>query len=276
MPHLSEREIAAALDPGGGGRAGTAARGHASACAECSAVLEEARRDEQRMPTWLSALDYPVPSVDIRELMNRAAARGEMPVRSRRHMHNRFQVKRIGRAPWLGVAATVIAVTVAAAAIVPASPVRLLVQHVMTSVRHNRKDSVNTRTQHDPSRAEFRGVAIKPSGPVNIVFNSAQERGAVHIFFGEGSEFSVEGDGDGPTYAVGQNSLSVNNSTTDSVSYRVLIPAADETTTVRVAVGGKLRYVHTGRSTVTGVLPSSPENVVLPLGIDAGGARPNE
>lgn len=276
MSHLTEREIAAALDPGGGGRAGTAARGHASTCAECSALLEEARRDEQRLSAWLTALDHPIPSVDIRDLMNRAAPRGKIRLHSSEREHNRVHVKRIGRASWLGVAATVVAVAVAAAAIVPASPVRQLVQRVITSVRHRQQDPAITPTRHDRSYAQLRGVAIIPSGPVNIVFHSAQQRGAVHIIFGEGSEFSLEADGDGPTYAVGQNAMSVNNRATDSVSYRIHIPAADETTTVRVTIAGKLRYVHTGRDTATGALSSPPEDVVLPFGINTRGYRPNK
>jgi hypothetical protein len=210
MPHLTDEALAAALDPAGGGEAGSAARAHAARCATCATLLADARADDARIAAWLTALDHPVPAVDARAVLGR---------RRRAPAH---------RAAWWGVAAALVGVTAAAAAVVPPSTVRRVVEGVLHPARASRtaEPGVSGGTATTAQASAPAGVEIVPTGVVVIRFAADQHAGVVRVMPGDGPALRVEAIGGRATYAVGRDQITVTNRAIDSTEYRVMLPAA--------------------------------------------------
>ncbi len=259
MQHLTDESIAAALDLHGRDEAGHAARAHAAICAECRVVLERARADERESARLLSFLDHAVPSVDVRQLLNRSSSHRRVHSGSR----TLLRIGRIGQVPWW-IGAMAAGITVAAAAIVPYASLRQLVTHHTASARQLHRAVTTSSAAGSNALQASRGIAIIPNGPADVVFMSLQGKGMVRVIPGDGPELRVEADGDGPTYAVGQNSVAVNNNASDSVSYRVVLPAAAHGA-VRILIAGTEAYTRTDQREPIGTGLSHASDVVLLL-----------
>ena len=236
MQHLTDESIAAALDLHGRDEAGHAARAHVAICAECRVMLESARADERESARLLSFLDHAVPPVDVRQLLDRSSSHRRLRSGSRKLL----RIGGIGQVPWW-IGAMVAGVTVAAAAIVPYASLRRLVTHHTASARQLRRVVATSPAAGSDALQASRGIAIIPNGSAEVVFRSLQGKGMVRVTPGNGAELRVEADGDGPTYAVSQNSVVVNNNASDSISYRVVLPAAARGT-VRILIAGTAAY----------------------------------
>lgn len=245
--HLTEADVAAVLDA-----SAEAPSAHARGCAACRALIESARADRDAVAGWLRALDHPVPIVDVRSVLRRAA-----PTATARTP----RTTRVIRIPLWTAAALMAGVTVAAAAMLPNSPVRTFVERMTGDGAHT---MAGPPPQRDTTRTvpTVRGVAIVPASEVTITFDSAQWRGDMRVAPSTGAAMTVESDADGPTYTVGADMIVVHNRRTDTAGYHVLIPSGRA---VHIMIAGRSAYRWKASTTSAG--ERSPA-LVVPLGRD--------
>ena len=63
--HLSDADLAAALDPSGGGPSGDAARAHAATCEACMSAIATAQTADREVGDLLRLLDHAAPAPDM-------------------------------------------------------------------------------------------------------------------------------------------------------------------------------------------------------------------
>ncbi|HEY2592405.1 MAG TPA: hypothetical protein VGK33_00740 [Chloroflexota bacterium] len=274
--HLSDADLAAALDPSGGGTTGHAARAHAASCETCMSAIETAQTADREVGDLLRLLDHPAPSIDATFLetrtllfdrghvtngaMERAtngATERATDAQSRRQLDRRRTTPASMRSAepsqrsTLTVAvrrgAVILALSAAvAAAAAPRSPVRQFIAR-LTSRPHTSVDRPVTPaalTSGPPATAAAspRGVAINPSGRADLVFRSPEPAGVVRILPASGSQVSVTASADGPTYTVGNGTITVDSHGTPGVTYDVELPSVATLPHLSIRVGNRVIF----------------------------------
>jgi hypothetical protein len=266
--HLSDADLAAALDPSGGGTTGLAARAHAESCEACMSAIETAQTADREVGDLLRLLDHPAPSIDVTFLETRTLAFdrghvtdgvGERETDARRPR----QLGRRGTTPASGPdaarsqrstltvairrSAAILALSAAAAAAAaPRSPVREFIAR-LTSRPHTPVDrpvtpAAVTSATSATAAASPRGVAITAGGKADLVFRSPQPAGVVRILPASGSQVSVTASADGPTYTVGTGTITVDSHGTPGVTYDVELPSVATLPHLSIRVGNRVIF----------------------------------
>lgn len=259
-PHLTDATLATALDRDRGATA-EAVRLHVMDCEACRRALAVAEADDAEAGRLFGSLDHTPPEIDaaefVRGLTSRGNARKTVLTWSRSWPRN--------AARWT-VAAGILTASVVAAALVPNSPVRQLIRLVAAAspVGHNHSSAARSGSSAGQSPLP-RGVEILPDGRAEVLFRSRQAAGAVRVITTTTPQLSVEGDGDGPTYTVGENTIIVNNRPSDSVNYTVLVPTITDAAAVYIRIAGRVAYSHVGNRVTAQVPAESSGQLLLPL-----------
>lgn len=267
MSHLTDRTLAAALDAEGGAAVGDAARVHTAQCDACGALLNTARSDADAIGSLLQRLDHPAPQISaqqlaalaaIRRVANRPSSISWMQRSRSPYIHPRLR--------W-GIGVGLFGVAAVAAALVPRSPMYEMVTHMLghaPAATHSAAGPSSTRVlAPKPDNAASRGVVINPTGPTDIVFRSVQHAGVIRLAHSATGQVSVEASGDGPSYSVGSNTITIENSADDSASYDVEIPAPSDGVDVRVHLGDRLLYEQLGKRVITHMSRRPDGQIVL-------------
>jgi len=264
MTHLAESELAAALDPDGGGARGYRARVHAAECVPCNAALREVSEADRAVAELLRELDYPVPSVGLASVLERAsrgiALAGESAWREQEHSRRRVPAR------W-GVA--LLAVTaVAAAAVVPTSPVHRAIASAFHASRQGAVQVPVASAVPSPSPAApaaVRGVAVAAPERLDILFRSHQSQGVVHILHGTGARVAIRATGDDAAFSVGADTIVVDNRRDGTSSYDVALPAVAQVPSVTIHVGDAVVFARTRGEVTTAVAPDATGGYTIPL-----------
>lgn len=244
-PHWTERTLAAALDLAGGGEAGAAARDHADVCPACRIALAHARGAELAVGHALEVLDAPMPELDTTQILAWILAQPSI-VQPARVTQRGYRPAGHRRAVW-GVGLLVSVAAVAAAA-VPGSPIHLLMTRLLPQAApaHITRQHALLLSAAESTPASPRSVAIAPHGPASIVFQARQTIGVIRVLTGTTDHLSVQGDGDGATYTVGENVILIDQREHSALSYDVTLPSATIAPDVRIRVGGRTVYQRVG------------------------------
>lgn len=291
MPHLTDDARMAALDPGGGGAMGVAARAHAAECEECRRVLEADREADAYVATRLARLDHPMPAVTFEQIRDRARARRDaaapigVPVGvapdmrtdrpSGEAVRSQGVPSYLWRWGWRGIGVMAFGTAVAAAALVPDSAARRLVVHaaqwVASSVGVGKRPRPPAVAAAADTDAAQRGVSIAPSGPVTIVFRMAQRASVIHVrynrVYDRVSRVAVQGSAPGASYSVSASGIVVDNRGIGALEYTVRLPALANSPPVRIMAGGSVVYAAAGgRVTIPGDGGAAADSYDLSLG----------
>ncbi|HEY7898181.1 MAG TPA: hypothetical protein VIC03_07175 [Gemmatimonadaceae bacterium] len=98
-----------------------------------------------------------------------------------------------------------------------------------------------------------------------MLFRSTQAAGTVHVVPSTSPQLSVEGDGDGATYTVGENTIVVNNRPSDSISYTVRLPLTGSAGAMNIRIAGSLVYSNTDNTSTPRVNAGSSNQYILDL-----------
>ena len=278
QPHLTDTALSAALDPSSDAAERTAARAHAAECAACAVLLSTAERAERETANALRLLDHPMPAVDMVQIVARARVMGHtgvlvtndevrpsLPASSPRSAAGAPAVR---RPVWWSAGVTVLGLAAAAAALAPQSPLRQLIARAFAP-----PPPAHTGPPHpipvlplSPRLGSApRGVALTPQGLVVIQFRSGQSAGVIRIIPGQGPRVAVQASGDGPTYSVGRDTITVDNRAVETISYAIELPPDTPSLTVRVRVGGEVVYTRVGDHVRAVVTADTAGRYVIPL-----------
>jgi hypothetical protein len=271
--HLTEADLGAVLDPaeGGGGRR-EAARLHAASCATCREALASTQAADRDAGHLLRLLDHPVPALDFASVRDRGMRDGSGTMgrgtteRSSPETVRLIARQRVGasRAPTLLRRSAVILAlgAAAAAAAVPRSPVRRLAARFLSRPRvEAASPAAPAQVAPTPPTslpAAPRGVAIVPSGRVDIVFRAEQPVGELDIRSASGARVAITATGEGPNYTVGRDIITVDNRAAPGLNYEVEIPPPAQLPAVTIRVGDHVVFAREG-ATITTTSPRRPD-----------------
>ena len=194
-------------------------------CRDRKRALELVLDETDRL---LRTLDLPPPGRSVEDVIRVAEARS-LPARTR---EGRSLLRAASLAGLLVAGAVV-------AAVVPGSPIREAVERMF---RGPAAEDAAPVPAADPWRHET-GVALVPSGALEVAFEAGQSEGSVELVETDGDTARVEVRSDSVGFVVGDGSVLVQNRDTRA-SYRIAIPA--ELSSVRVLVGSRTVYEAAG------------------------------
>lgn len=226
--HRSDGELQALIDGQLDRDASERALSHLADCERCRTrrdALEMARRETADQ---LRLLDREAPALSaddvIRTAERRAIARRTAP-------RNVF---------WAAAIAGLLAAGVVAAAVIPGSPVRAVIERMMAG------EEAGAPAQ-EPIPAESRersaGVALVPDGELEIAFETLQSEGTIELVEVGSDTARVDARGDSVGFVVGGGSVRVENRGAKA-SYRVLLPM--QLPAVVIRVGDRTVYRRVG------------------------------
>lgn len=256
--HLTESMLAAMLE--GDDLVPAAVRLHLGECPACRSALEAAESQRIEIGQLLELVTVIQPKIDAVEFLRAVASRNAMVGTDMRTRRTPF--RRIARG---AVAAGILTASVAAAALVPNSILRRFVRVVAVASGITPRQPSPVPGKSRRSQASPRGVEITPHGRVDVLIRSRQATGVIRIMPASGSDLSVTGTGDGPSYTVGNNTIIVTNHPADSVSFVVGVPVLSESDTVYVRVEQQTVYSNIGNRIIAPVAADSTGQFVLPL-----------
>ncbi len=289
--HLNDADLAAALDPSGGGASGHDARAHAATCEECMSAIATAQTADREVGDLLRLLDHPAPALNVSFLeaqtidFDRAHVAGGAIERAALGRGRRRLVAQRGAAAsgpdaaqphrsTLAVAvrrsAVILALSAAAAAAAaPHSPVRQFIARIISRPRASAPapvaPAIVTSAAPAMAPASPRGVAIPGSGRVDLVFRSPESSSVVRILPAVASQVSVTASADGPTYIVGNGTITVDAHGTPGVTYDVQLPPAAALPHVSIRVGTRVIFARDDNGVHTDGQPEVGGTYVLPL-----------
>jgi Putative zinc-finger len=214
LVHLDEEQVQRLLHGELTPPSSTSVRDHLASCAECSARVAAAEREEAWVLHELSRLDHPTPAVHVAAVM-----------KGRRGV------------PWVRWAAGILLAIGAAGAAyaAPGSPLRRLVDRVAVWLAGDQPRAPG-RPLRQPGDSVTRGIAISPGRQFTIAIAPAQRDGVVIASITEGAEIVVRALGGAATFTSDVDRLSVDN-TGASVRFEIEIPA--RAPHVEIWVGGR-------------------------------------
>jgi hypothetical protein len=272
--HLSDAELGAALEAAGGGAAGAAARLHAAACAECGQAVQDLWAIDRNVADVLCLLDHSHPPVQFSTIEARAAQPRMVSQETRRPDRGAALPgdgrarRRVGaparaarsHAPGIrwGVI-LLVAASAAAVAAVPRSPVRRLVatwvgSHHQSGATVPAAPSAPGATA--PETGAPRGIAIIARDRVVLTFRLHQAGGEIRVTTApspdpSGARVSVAASGDGATYTVSRDTITIDNGTGSSLDYDVGLPPPSQLPGVSIRVADRVVFARSGASIET-------------------------
>jgi len=232
--HLSDAQAAALihgqLDSEGRATVGA----HLAECATCADRVRDLELADRQVAALLRRLDVPAPSREFaqrRELSRAPApgARASRPHPSDAHRGS-LRARRVGS---LAAGIALACVAAAAAAAVPGSPVRRILDRAAVAIGA-RRDAPAPPPRPAPPPAQGGGVAITPGREIEVHFRRPQRRGTVRIAFDDRAAASLRATSGTPGYAVGEDRIVVDNAG-DDATYELTVPRALDEVRVRVA-----------------------------------------
>lgn len=220
--HPSDAEIQALIDRELGSPRGGRVVAHLESCETCRDRKRALEYGLDETAALLKSLDQPPPHMSADDVIRLAEGRS-VPART--------QGRNLLRAASL--AGLLIAGAVVAA-VVP-GPVREAVERM---VRGPEAEQAAPAAVADPWRQEA-GVALVPSGVLEIAFETPQEEGSVELVETGGDTARVEVRSDSVGFVVGEDAVLVQNRGS-MASYRVAIPS--DLPGVRILIGSRTIY----------------------------------
>jgi hypothetical protein len=224
-------------------------RRHLEGCDACAARQRGLQLAGRRIGEWLGLLDHPAPAVDVETVTRRAGGRLR-PAR-----------------PGLVAAAvaTVLLAAVAAAAVIPGSPLRRFVASVL---EERSPVEAPPRPEPAPRPPPASGVAFVPEPDLEVVFLRSQPEGAIRISLAETPEVRVRVVGGRAAYELDPARLVVDNEG-EAGTYEVRLPR--DLPRVRVRIGDRVVFEKRAAA-ITGDFLERRETYVVPFGDRAGAA----
>lgn len=214
MTHLDEETLQRVLDRELDPSAAADADAHLAACETCARRLAEAEREERRVLELLGALDHEPPRVDPESIADRAA-----PGPRWRPL----------------LAATVAFLVVGALAwAIPGSPVPGWVRSVAGS---------GEAGPTAPDEPPVAGISVEPGDSLEVVFEHAQEAGAIRVAITPSGELDLRVRGPAPGVRVEPHRVVVGNAGS-AASYEIAVP--ESAPLVRIRVGPDVVLVKEG------------------------------
>lgn len=214
--HPSRGELQAWFDGELAGADADRVRAHVEGCLACGHQSDAIREATDVTRDLLEALDDPVPDVDVEAVIATAERRHVAP--RRRHL------------PWAAVVAGLVSAGVLAAAIVPGSPLRELIE----SVGASGPDAPTT-----DGWSQEAGVAMTPGRRLDIVFEARQPTGTIELLSTTEDVARIEVAGDAVAFDVSSGEIVVENADARA-SYRIVLP--DRLTAASIAIAGRSVY----------------------------------
>lgn len=239
MKHLDEETIQRALHGELDPAVEPAVREHLTTCVECAHRLTAAEREERRVHGLLESLDHEIPAVEAEAIVEKASRR------------ERWRPRRLA-----AVAITLLIVAGGLAYALPGSPFRAWIHSALSG------DPPREGTTAPSSSIGSSGVSLEPGDSLNVVFESPQETGTVHVSLTPSREVHVRVLGDGPGFRVGPDRLRIANAGS-SASYRIEIPGSAPR--VRVLVGARTILEKEGSVVRAAVQPDSTGSWTITL-----------
>jgi hypothetical protein len=198
---------------------------HMARCDVCAGRRASLARDDLAIGGALRLLDGPIPAPDVDAVIATARRRG--PSRWR-----------------IAAAAGALALAGAAAAM-PGSPLRVLLERAAT--REPRVDIAARPAAPEPRAAvpTASGVEVPVGDSAIVLFEAEQSSGAIRITIERADALRVRALGGGPALAVRSSGVVVRNRGS-AASYEVAMPAA--ATFVEVRVGDRIVFAKHGRA----------------------------
>lgn len=215
--HLHDGELQALLDGELAGNETASLRAHIAECEQCSAKMETMKFAFREAGQLLTALDESPPAISADQLIEIAEGRDISARRAPRGI------------AWAASIAGLIVATVVAAAI-PGSPVQTIVQNLLEQLGTESPEPMAPAESWDAQA----GVAMAPDSAIEIVFEATQPSGSIEIQLIQTDVARVEVRGDPIGFAVGDQSIQVENQNAIA-SYRITLPENLSQTVIRVA-----------------------------------------
>lgn len=241
--HLEDERIQRILHGELAGPADPTLSRHLEECHACRLLLEEARREEERIFRLLGTIDRPAPRVDLAALTARAARRSA------------------GWGRWAaGVLLALGAVGVAYAA--PGSPFPGWVSRVGEWIT-GPSAAPTTAGPPAPGDPVTAGIAVTPGERFSIRFRAAQAVGRITVSVAEGPNIVLRAVNGVVTFTTDVDRLTVANEGA-TADYEVELPRAAPW--VEIQVGERRLILKQGSRLVTDATADSGGRYVVPVG----------
>jgi len=213
--HLETEEIQRALH-GELAASSSRASAHLADCDACRSSVEQARAEEARIFSLLSAIDQPSSMVDI-EAVRRLARR---PVTSWSRV--RWAASIVAAVGFAGIAFAL-----------PASPLRQWIDRLRAPAR---LEPAPRPAELPRSDENIGGVSIAPGsdGSTLVIFTASQERGEARVVLADVDDISVRSQSGAARFAVAPGRLTIDNGGV-SADYEIIIPRAAPRVEIRIA-----------------------------------------
>jgi hypothetical protein len=271
MSHRTDPDLQAYLDAELDSAKAAETASHLMRCTECRARLGELRLASERFRTALAELDTALPSDAV--ATPRPAITREMN-EDRSASTSRPRIRRFGQfggRPALRAAVLLLAVAGVATAVVPGSPLRLLIDRLVSDdVVSAPVDTTEPRSVPEVTSPGITSVTVSPvDGRVRVVVRQFPTGTTLRVRFGTGTDVRarlISGQ-DGVEFSVGTGSLFVVGSDSTEPS-EILFELPSGLNSATLEVDGKRELVASQgefrRPGDSGVLPQ--DEVVLRVG----------
>lgn len=226
--HPDEVELQALIDGELDPKTSERVISHLAECERCSARREALERAFREAADLLRELDREAPGTSAGDVI-REAERRALP---------RTTAKR--RTLWAASIAALLVAGAVAAAIVPGSPVRAVVERMVTGAA----TKAPTRDPAPPDEwGQHAGVALVPGDQLEIAFETTQSEGSIELVEVGADTARVEVRSDSVGFVVGDGSVVIENRDAKA-SYRIFLP--EELPAVRIQIGDRTVYQRDG------------------------------
>jgi hypothetical protein len=221
----------------------SAARHHATGCAECGALLEQARRDEAQVAAALLHLDHPPAPVTAEGVMRRARAGGHGDLRR--------------------AAVIVFALAAAGAAYAaPGSPVPEWIERVLGGDAGTTPPTLVVPVPRpEPAPPDSAGIAVPAGTALAVIVPVPPRAGFAFIELVDGLEVAAHTAG-AATFTAGEGRILV-ETRADSLDLVIAIPR--DAMHVDVVIGGRRLFRKDGPTIETGARADAQGRWVLPF-----------
>lgn len=226
--HPDEVELQALIDGELDPKTSERVLSHLAGCERCSARHDMLERAFRETAALLSELDREAPGISARDVI-REAERRALP---------RMSAKR--RTLWAASIAALLVAGAVAAAIVPWSPVRMVMERMLTGAG----TEAPTRGPAPADEwGQHAGIALVPGDGLEIAFETIQSEGSIELVEVGADTARVEVRSDSVGFVVGDGSVVIENRGARA-SYRIFLP--EDLPAVLIRVGDRTVYQRDG------------------------------